>query len=106
VRRRPLAGLEIAQLQPAEALARVAGEPTNLAELTVVDHVESGLDLLVDDLFDGAGQALVELVLASRGHHLSQVDGPRQDAGVRHDDPVSASLHFRSSFFSVAGGVL
>src|SRR5690349_3470268 len=93
--------LYLAHLQAAEALARVAGEAARLAELTVVDHVEAGLDLLVDDGLDRAGQQTVELTLFARAHGLAQVGRAWQYARVRHKYSVRASLHSSSSFYSV-----
>ena len=52
------------RLDAAQSLARVVREVA-LAQLAVVDDVDADLRLTLDDLFDGGGQACLELGLAA-----------------------------------------
>ena len=98
---RALTGPEMPHLEPAEALLGVVRE-VRLTELAVVDAVDAGGDLLLDDLGDGPAEPVSQRLLVvwlpgGLGHdHLADVQRPGQAPGVHGEDAVGASLHRRA----------
>ena len=91
---------------PAEPLSSVARK-VGLAELTVVDAIETHGNLLLNDLGDRASQPsgkrglVVGLTATFSDHHLSQVGRSRQAAGVGREYPFVAPLHALLSSISL-----
>jgi len=77
------------------------GRVADLALLAVVDDVQAGLDLLADDVGDGAAHARVERPGIRHGPRVErlqgscQVLGPRKATSVCRQDAVGAELHRR-----------
>jgi hypothetical protein len=77
------------------------GRVADFALLAVVDDVYAGLELLADDVADGAAHAHVERLgvrhppRVKRLQSGRQVLGPRKAAGVCRQNAVGAKLHRR-----------
>ena len=102
--------------------AAEAGEPVldvggvaRLRHLAVVDDVDAGLDLLLDDLGHRRAHARGERRRIDRHalllgvHHADEIVRPRQAAGVGGEEALGAAFHRASSRddlaqFAAAGG--
>src|SRR5262249_37648551 len=90
-------------------LAQIGGEPA-LALLSVVNDVQPGLDLTANAILDGGADARLELALVVRqaiflgAHHLDELVGPGDAAGVRRQDAIRAGLHRQAPSRAVVPG--
>src|SRR5262245_2067595 len=87
-------------VEAGEAMAHVGGI-ADLPLLAVVDDVDAGVELLLDDLADGAGHARLEGRRVGHGAGVERLERGRQilgagkASGVRGQDAVGAELHRR-----------
>src|SRR5207342_2090865 len=76
----------------------IGGGAHRLAELAIVGHVNTGVELPADNVRHGASQQRVQFLLMRgtgrrTGPGPPQPLGSRQTAGVGGDDPIRASHH-------------
>ena len=89
--------------KPADARARIGGE-ARFAVFSVVDDVDAGLDLFVDDVGHGFAHSRGELVAIVRIAGVSgmkrreQIARARQAPTMGGEDSISASVHDFSLF--------
>jgi hypothetical protein len=85
--------LDVAQLKATDTLVQI-GDPRNLANLAIIDHIQANLELLLDDPRNSLPQSLAIHSLIDRlprSHSVAQrhhLRGPDQATGVRRQNTV------------------
>jgi hypothetical protein len=93
---------DLARFESGEPLLDVRDE-VGLADLAIVDDVDTRLHLLTDDLANGGWKLMLECSLVDlvprelRLQHWQHTFWPRQAAHVGREDAVRAALHYGSS---------
>jgi hypothetical protein len=82
------------RLESTQTFSQVTG-PAGLAELPVVDHIDTNLGLLLHHLGDRAleGSGVPGLVVGSSLERIIQLGWARQAADVSRENSISTALH-------------